>query len=98
MKETPFRKRAMKQLKALPNTKWTRIEQQSIRGTPDTMGCLFGHLILIEFKASGKEATKQQSYELGKWEEVGAVVFEATPENWDEVYGAIERLAKNGIY
>lgn len=98
MNETPFRKLAMQQLKGLPNSKWTRVEQRQIRGTPDCFGCIHGHLILIEFKASGKKATAQQQYEIARWEDAGAVCYVATPENWDDIFHAVKRLAENGIY
>jgi hypothetical protein len=67
----------MKKLRVLPNTWWTRIEQKSIRGTPDIIGCVrcecgAAKLVAIEAKREGGKATALQLEVLDQLDKVGA--------------------------
>lgn len=93
-KEAQFRSRIKPQLESLPRSKWFRIEQQSLRGTPDTLGVIDGVFVAIEFKKSYEDKpTKLQQYELQKVADAGGVAIVACPENWDYVFGILTQLA-----
>ena len=87
----------MQQLKQLPRSKWFRVEQQSLRGTPDCMGCVRGLFVAIEFKRREKERpTKLQQYELDAVIGADGIAIVAYPENWNDVFMALLNLAETG--
>ncbi len=86
-KETTFKKRIRPSLDALPRSWWVKVQQVGIRGTPDILGCVNGHFVALELKASKtSDAEPLQAYTLRKVDEAGGVAFVVTPENWNEVY------------
>jgi hypothetical protein len=81
-------------LESLPRSKWFRIEQQSLRGTPDTLGLIDGTFVAIEFKKSYEDKpTKLQAHELQKVVDAGGIAIVACPENWDYVFGILSQIA-----
>lgn len=96
-KEAQFRARAMSQLKQLPNSEFLRIEQQSISGTPDCLGCVRGQFVAIEFKSSATaKVTKLQAYNLTKISDARGLAIVAYPENWEQVFTVLMNLAETG--
>jgi hypothetical protein len=87
----------MEKLKQLPNSWWCRVEQQSICGTPDTLGCIRGQMVAIEFKSSATaKVTKLQEHTLNKISESQGLAIVAYPENWEHVFTALINLASTG--
>ena len=93
-KEAQFRDRIKPQLESLPHSRWYRIEQQSIRGTPDTLGLIRGIFVAIEFKKSYKDKpTPLQKYNLQKIADAGGVAIIACPENWEAIFTSLAEMA-----
>lgn len=87
----------MTALRALPNSHWFRIEQQSISGTPDCLGTIRGLFIAIEFKSSAKsKVTELQKYELSCVASTGSMALVLFPANWDQYYQMLENYATTG--
>ena len=96
-KEAIFRDRAMGILKKLPNTWFTRIEQQTIRGTPDVLGCVNGAFVALEFKSSQEaNVTQLQILNLQNIDKSGGMAFVVYPENFNEVFQTIKDLSNGG--
>lgn len=83
-------------LNALPGGFFERIEQKSIKGTADIIGCLNGRYVRLEAKRSEHEATKPlQAYLLEKAGRAGAYSRRIDPENWPLVYEDLKRISAN---
>lgn len=98
--ETRFKNRIRPKLEAIPNSYWVKIDQMSQRGVPDFHGCISGQMILIELKASNKEApSKLQEWHLQKAANAGALCFVVNPENWENTYQLLQELScDNEVY
>ena len=90
--EAKFRDKMMRDLKKIPNSYWTRIEQQSTRGTLDIHGHIGGFAVFIEPKKDesstrpGASSSRDlQAYTILKYKETGAIAFFCYPDIWDEV-------------
>jgi len=93
-KEARFRKRCMEHLRTLPNSHWFRVEQTSIRGTPDCLGLIEGRFVAIEFKSSSKaKLTALQQYHLGEVLNAGGIIAVVYPENWEAAYAELRKVA-----
>lgn len=92
--ETKFKEKIKPLLDALPNTWFVKIQQKSLRGTPDYLMCVNGNFVAMELKNSeDEEPDELQKYNLRKIRHsngLGLVVF---PENWDKVYDVLFKLA-----
>lgn len=96
--ETKFRERFVKRLKAIPKSYWESIQQKSINGSLDLHGCVNGHCVVIELKASEKSpVTKLQEYKLSKWREAGALALLVYPENETVNLKRIEAYAESDM-
>ena len=86
----------MKELKAIPNSIWERVEQRSIRGTPDIIGCVLGFSFWIEVKVSFKRAVrsyeKLQMLKLERHRDAGGFSFVFTEENYKEIITFIRKF------
>lgn len=96
-KEAVFRAKVMSALARLPNSKWFRIEQQTIRGTPDCLGVIRGRFIAIEFKR-GPEATISalQAHALEQVYKAGGDAIVMHPENWEDLFRVLCAFAETG--
>lgn len=86
--ETVFRANFMKRVKrALPEAWFESIQQQTILGTPDVVGCIRGAFVALEFKRSKKaNIGKLQSYKKQCILQAEGVCFIVYPENADEIF------------
>lgn len=92
--EALFRKKAMKDLAKIQGAWFTRIEQQSLNGTPDALGCIYSHFIALEFKASIKsKVTPLQEFTLDQIRKAGGTGVVCFPENWPAVLKELQELA-----
>lgn len=92
--ETLFKIRVLNDLKKLRNTWAVKVQQMSIRGTPDILACINGLFVALELKKDGKsKTTRIQDYELGKIRKAGGVALLAYPGNWEETVGLLRRMA-----
>jgi hypothetical protein len=97
--ETTFKEQVLKDLKALPNGYFEKIQQVGKRGTPDIMGCLNGYCVILELKKDEKsKPDKLQTHKLKKYEKACALVFVPCPNNWDEIYKRLIIISTEGHY
>lgn len=95
--ETTFKEIVLKDLKALPNGYFEKIQQVGKRGTPDIMGCLNGYCVILELKKDVKsKPDKLQQHKLKNYEKASALVFVPCPENWDEIYKRLIIISTEG--
>lgn len=93
--ETVFKDRIRPHLEALPNSWWVKIQQVSIRGTPDFLGCINGQFVALELKKDAKAPIdKLQLYNLEKIDFAGGTAVVVFPENWDEVYEDLKKISQ----
>lgn len=91
--ETRFKEKVQKRLKKVPRSWWTKVQMVSIRGIPDILGCVGGHIIALELKVGDNSIEKDplQKYILTKIKAVGGYARECRPENLEEIAQDIER-------
>lgn len=98
--ETIFKERVFRDLEDIHATVpiyYTKIQQVSIRGTPDVFCCINGVFIAIELKRSGAIARTDeflQEYNLAKIRKAGGIGVTLTPEEWPEFYSKLKKLTK----
>jgi len=93
--ETLFKEKVLKQLRALPYSWWEKIQQVTLRGTPDLIGCLNGNFIAIELKRSAKaEIELLQVIKLERIGKAGGTAIIAYPENWEVVYAQLVKMSQ----
>ena len=92
--ETVFRQKVDILLSKIPNSWWESIQQKTIRGTPDKIGCINGKFVALELKASYlSEPSHLQEYKLKEISSSGGVGFVLYPENLADV---MKRLMEMG--
>jgi hypothetical protein len=92
--ETKFRARVDRDLKKLPNSWWESLQQKTIIGSPDKIGCVNGWFIGLELKASASSRVGElQQHKLTKITEAGGFGLLAFPENWEKTFQFLEQLA-----
>lgn len=85
-KETLFRENSVKPfLQHLANSHWFSIQQITLRGHPDIVGCVNGWFVGIEIKDVGEVPRALQKYHLDKIEKAGGIAISTSKENWDQV-------------
>ena len=95
--ETKFFKKIDLQLKKIPRSFWTNIQQVSIRGTPDRYGCINGHFVALEGKRDEKaKRSSLQVYNVNKIRWAGGFADFIYPQNFDKVYDELVKLSLLG--
>jgi len=94
--ETKFRAKIRPYLEAIPNSWFESIQQKSICGTPDIIGCINGLFVGIELKATDGKLTDLQAYKIEKIVKAGGLGILMTPDNWEETLKALNIIAKKG--
>lgn len=91
--ETRFKLRIMPLLRKIPGSWWVKIQQITIRGTPDIIGCVRGTMVVLELK-KGKDEVPQplQVYNIHAAKLAGAYAEVLYPENWAEIYRDLSQL------
>lgn len=94
-KEAVFKKAVMKKLKTLPKTWATTIQQASINGSPDIIGCCNGYMFGWELKkCDASKATELQKYVLKKISEAGGIGEIVRPSNFEEQFARLKKLSE----
>lgn len=94
-KETNFKERIRPRLEALPNSWVVKIQQRSIRGTPDFLLCISGFFVALELKKSKDEPDDLlQNHTLDLINRAKGYAYKAFPENWNEVYECLKKLSE----
>jgi hypothetical protein len=101
--ETVFKEKVIAYLKKLPRTWYVVVDQRALRGTPDLICCINGHLVGIELKASISETHnsarfKLQQYNLDKIRKAKGFGFVIYPENWDKARLRLKDIAEGKYY
>lgn len=91
--ETKFRAKVDKLLDTIPNSYFESIQQKSIRGTPDKIGCVGGLFVALELKAKDGKATELQRYKLSKFSMAGGIAIVLNEENLQETLTFLNKLA-----
>lgn len=92
--ESVFWRKIKPQLEALPNTWVERVQQVSIRGTPDVFLCINGYFIVLELKKDEfTEPDKMQEWKLEQIARAKGIAIVAHPENWETVYKMLVEIA-----
>ena len=84
-------------MNSLPNTWFVKIQQVTLRGTPDFLLCVHGVFVALELKSSSAEKpTELQAYNLAKIAKAKGLALLVHPENWNEVYSCLHKVAQSG--
>lgn len=92
--ETLFKERALERLRAIPGTHWEKIQQKSIRGTPDILGVANGRSVAIELKTDVGRVDALQTYNMGRWWKAGATTFIMTPSSFEKDLAEIVKISQ----
>lgn len=87
--ETIFRKKVMERLKRLPDSWWESVQQRTITGSPDVVGCIRGRMIAVELKSEEGKATKLQLHKLKKIREAGGLSYVVRPSTFEGVFSSL---------
>lgn len=82
--ETKFKIKFREELELIPNSYFEKIQQKSLRGTPDFLGVVNSWAIALELKVDSPLESLQE-YKLNKWKKAGAYSAVVTPKNYKEI-------------
>ena len=91
--ETKFKEKVQKDLNSLVKCWHEKIQQKSIRGTPDILACINGVFVAIELKVDSKLSNLQE-YKLKKIRASNGIAIEVTPENWEGHFEVLKIIAE----
>ena len=92
--ETRFRMKVDKRLDELPNSWFESIQQKTIQGTPDKLGCVNGYFVALELKATATSyVSPLQLLKLDRIRAAGGYAALVHPDNLDEVMAKLFELA-----
>ena len=69
-----------------------KIQQRTIKGTPDILMCLKGRFVAIELKTEDGVVSILQQHNLKIIKQSGGLSYVLTPENEDEVINELRNL------
>ena len=82
----------------LPYSHFESIQQKTIRGTPDILGCINGVFVALELKAHlGAAISPMQQHKLSSIVKAGGYAYIICPENWEEIYQKLKLLSEQKI-
>lgn len=91
--ETVFRKKVRAVLEKIPNSWWESIQQKTIRGTPDIIGCVNGRFVAIELKSEKGVLAPLQEYKLNGIIKANGIAFSVRPSEWDKISKEISKIS-----
>lgn len=96
-KESRLKVHMLSFLARLPNSWFTKVQQVTINGTPDIIGCIHGVFIALELKSSSKaDLTPLQEFNMNKIDKADGVAIVVHPDNFFEVTQRLKNIAING--
>ena len=95
--ETKFRAKLRILLELIPNSWWESVQQKSIKGTPDILGCVRGIFVGLELKRDAGSLHPLQEYKLMQIHKAGGHAYIVTPKNHKEILERIKCLGLNDI-
>lgn len=93
-KETVFKERVQKRLKAIPNSWWVKVQQVGINGTPDILGTINGVFVAIELKTDDGILSKLQGYNIDKIAKTGAIALVMSPADFEDKLKILDKTIK----
>lgn len=93
--ETKFKVKVLRDLRQVPCAWFSKIQQVGIRGTPDILGCVNGHFIALELKASrASKVDALQFFTLEAINKAGGYARIMHPDNFREILEGIYEYNK----
>lgn len=93
-RETILKEKVLRDLRKIPNTWWEKINQVSIRGTPDILGSLVGQFVAIELKTDTGNLDPLQAHKLDEIKKTSAISIVVRPHSWPDQLESLKTLAK----
>lgn len=84
-REGLFKDVFLKQLRTIPFSWWEKIQQVSIRGTPDVIGVVRGNFVAIELKTNCGIVSPIQYLKLDLIKQAGGIAEVVSPANAEEI-------------
>lgn len=82
--ETRFKTKVVALLKQVDTLWLVKVQQVTIRGTPDILMCVRGKFVAWELKVGSNKASDLQQYTLDAITKAGGIARVVTPENLKE--------------
>lgn len=84
--ETKFKLKLRPKIESLPKSNWVKIQQVSIRGVPDFLGCVNGKFVALELKKDSRAPiSRLQLHFIKRVNKNGGFARVIYPENMNEV-------------
>ena len=96
--ETTFKEKVYEELKKIPNLVAFKIQQLTIRGTPDFLICANGMFIALELKSGSKKPDALQEYNLQRVNKAKGLGLAMSPSNYEKTMEVIKILSLGGKY
>ncbi len=94
--ESRFKEIVARDLKTLPYTWFVKVQQLSIRGTPDFLCCIRGKFVALELKSTPKSAISPlQDWTLKEIANNYGLALIAYPGNWNNTFMLLEEIAND---
>ena len=91
--ETLLKEKVLADLRTIDCCWYAKIQQTTIRGTPDILACINGYFIAIELKTELGKLDKLQSYTLAKISKSGGLAYTVTPSNWQDTFDDLAKIS-----
>jgi hypothetical protein len=92
--ETRFKNKVRADLASLKNTWFVKIQQQTIRGTPDFLLCVNGVFVAIELKTAKGKLDRLQEFNLDQIIKARGISIVATPKMWDGIFNQLIEISE----
>lgn len=90
--ETKFKEPILEELRRIPYSYWEKIQQASLRGTPDIIGCVRGKFVAIELKSARGKADPLQTSILQQIANAGGYAAILLPHDYKPILAEIAKL------
>ena len=90
--ETLFRQRVQRRLDEVPNSWFESIQQKTIKGTPDILGCVNGVFVAIELKSKDGKLSALQKHKIEKIRQAHGVGICLYPDELEAVMDYLNTL------
>ncbi len=88
-KEATLTRKILELFRQLPNSWFERVEQTSINGTPDILGCVEGQMVAIEVKTNKGRLSRLQLHKLNCIRNAGGLALVLNEDNYFDWYERI---------
>lgn len=92
--ETNFKEKVLAEIRKYSPVWAEKIQQRSLRGTPDILACMNGKFIALELKVDGEEPDPLQAHKLRNILLAGGTALTVTPSTWEDAWKSLRRTLK----